>query len=94
MLTSDRAGNDGAMVTALRDAQIPVQIMGDDDTEDVATARTDVVWMADGDRVRGIERKVVVCLGVGQENVRLCHMSRCTSQLVIILDSQEDVLTI
>lgn len=53
--------------------------------EDVATAHSDVVWVANGHRVRGVERRVVVCLmGENRENVRLCHVARCSSQLVII----------
>ncbi|XP_025114123.1 uncharacterized protein LOC112576088 [Pomacea canaliculata] len=50
------------MVTGLQEAGIPVRVMEDDDIEDVATARSDVVWVADGELVRGLERKVVVCL--------------------------------
>ncbi|XP_025113140.1 uncharacterized protein LOC112575467 isoform X2 [Pomacea canaliculata] len=50
------------MVTGLQEAGIPVRVMKDDDIEDVATARSDVVWVADGRHVRGLERKVVVCL--------------------------------
>ncbi|XP_025111925.1 uncharacterized protein LOC112574822 [Pomacea canaliculata] len=51
------------MVNKLQEAGIPVRVMKDDDIEDVATARSDVVWVAGGHRVRGLERKVVVCLG-------------------------------
>ncbi|XP_025113058.1 uncharacterized protein LOC112575410 [Pomacea canaliculata] len=73
------------MVTVLQEAGIPVRVMTDDDIEDVATARSDVVWVADERRVRGLERKVVVCVN---DNValsfRLHWISRCTSQLVIV----------
>ncbi|XP_025078807.1 uncharacterized protein LOC112554943 [Pomacea canaliculata] len=91
---SDQPG----VVTGLQEAGIPVRVMKDDDIEDVATARSDVVWVASGHRVRGLERKVVVCLEhfdysllISQcllpENLispRLDLMSRCTSQLVIV----------
>ncbi|XP_025111921.1 uncharacterized protein LOC112574819 [Pomacea canaliculata] len=72
------------MMTALREAGIPVLVMKDDDIDDVATARSDVVWVAEGDRVRGLERKIVVYLGrVDNVDARLQVISRCTSQLVI-----------
>lgn len=72
------------MVVALREAAIPVRVMADDDVDDVATARSNVVWMVHGSRVCGLERKVIVCLKNGDENVRLYFMSRCTSQLVVV----------
>ncbi|XP_025111924.1 uncharacterized protein LOC112574821 [Pomacea canaliculata] len=90
---SDQLG----VVTGLQEAGIPVRVMTDDDIEDVATARSDVVWMADGDRVHGLERKVVVCVEYPHyyslrskllprylTSPRLDLMSRCTSQLVIV----------
>ncbi|XP_025111920.1 uncharacterized protein LOC112574818 [Pomacea canaliculata] len=78
------------MMTALREAGIPVRVMKDDDIDDVATARSDVVWVAEGDRVRGLERKVVVCLGsVDDVDARLQVISRCTSQLVIYQTQDE-----
>ncbi|XP_025090339.1 uncharacterized protein LOC112561811 isoform X2 [Pomacea canaliculata] len=77
---------DSGIVTGLREAGIPVRVMKDDDIEDVATARSDVVWVANGHHVRGLERKVVVCLERVDvnPNVRLHFVSRCTSQLVIL----------
>ncbi|XP_025113686.1 uncharacterized protein LOC112575842 isoform X2 [Pomacea canaliculata] len=75
--------DDSAMVTAIKEADIPVQVMSGDDSEDVATARSNVVWVAGGEFVYGLERKVVVCLE-GDYNVRLHCMSRCTSQLMIV----------
>ncbi|PVD22622.1 hypothetical protein C0Q70_18442 [Pomacea canaliculata] len=85
------------MVTGLQEAGIPVQVMKDEDIEDVATARSDVVWVTGGHQVRGLERKVVVWVGnpkghfynsqyVSQytTSARLDIMSRCTSQLVIV----------
>ncbi|XP_025114137.1 uncharacterized protein LOC112576099 [Pomacea canaliculata] len=91
---SDQSG----VVTGLQEAGIPVQVMKDEDIEDVATARSDVVWVAGGRRVRGLERKVVVCLKdpdyqsiksdlvrpYTRSSFRLDLMSRCTSQLVIV----------
>ncbi|XP_025113144.1 uncharacterized protein LOC112575471 [Pomacea canaliculata] len=80
--------DNSGIIEGLQEAGIPVRVMKEDDIEDVATARSDVVWMADGDRVRGLERKVVVCLKSPCVNdqllIRLHNMSRCTSQLVII----------
>ncbi|XP_025114278.1 uncharacterized protein LOC112576203 isoform X2 [Pomacea canaliculata] len=84
VLSLDDPSAYSGMVTGLISAGIPVQVMTDDDTEDVAMARSDVVWAAGGDRVRGLERKVVVCLQTGGGSVRLLNMSRCTSQLVIV----------
>ncbi|XP_025080174.1 uncharacterized protein LOC112555849 [Pomacea canaliculata] len=78
------------MVTGLQEAGIPVQVMKDDDMEDVVRARSDVVWVASGHRVRGLERKVVVYLEelLGSmynfTSPRLDLMSRCTSRLVIV----------
>ncbi|XP_025107952.1 uncharacterized protein LOC112572468 isoform X3 [Pomacea canaliculata] len=69
---------------------VPVQAMEKENIDDVATAASDVVWVADYDAVRGLERKVVVCVDLhGLENnpVRLHAMSRCTSQLVIVTHS-------
>ncbi|XP_025102178.1 uncharacterized protein LOC112568879 [Pomacea canaliculata] len=77
--------DDSGLVKALKKAGIPVRVMKDDNTEDVATARSDVVWAADGGLVRGLERKVVVCVNdVDDVFSRLHFMSRCTSQLVIV----------
>ncbi|XP_025079407.1 uncharacterized protein LOC112555286 [Pomacea canaliculata] len=86
------------VVTGLQKAGIPVRVMKDDDIDDVVTARSDVVWVASGHRVRGLERKVVVCLEDPDYDIfrskslqlynfntaRLDLMSRCTSQLVIV----------
>ncbi|XP_025078823.1 uncharacterized protein LOC112554954 [Pomacea canaliculata] len=81
------------VVTELQEAGIPVRVMDHDDIEDVVTARSDVVWVASGHRVRGLERKVVVCLedpdyyffrSYSFTSNRLDLMSRCTSQLVIV----------
>ncbi|XP_025113046.1 uncharacterized protein LOC112575403 [Pomacea canaliculata] len=84
---SDRLG----MMTGLKEAGIPVRLMKDDDIEDVATARSDVVWIAKGQHVRGLERKVIVYVEpdlrhavVDIRAVRLHFLSRCTSQLVIV----------
>ncbi|XP_025111915.1 uncharacterized protein LOC112574813 [Pomacea canaliculata] len=77
-----------SMVKELLEAGIPVRVMTDDDIEDVATARSDVVWVASGHRVCGLERKVVVCVEKHQsesESSRLSIMSRCKSQLVIVV---------
>ncbi|XP_025113952.1 uncharacterized protein LOC112575976 [Pomacea canaliculata] len=83
------------MMNTLIEAGIPVRVMKDDDVEDVATARSDVVWVTDGDSVRGLERKVVVCLDGAYDSVRLqlyC-LSRCTAQLMYILSTTRVVLT-
>ncbi|XP_025111937.1 uncharacterized protein LOC112574834 [Pomacea canaliculata] len=79
-----------AIVKALREAGIPVRVMKDEDIEDVATARSDVVWVAEDKRVRGLERKVVVCVRerprpISATETNCLHsVSRCTSQLVIV----------
>ncbi|XP_025099960.1 uncharacterized protein LOC112567481 [Pomacea canaliculata] len=75
--------DDSGMMKGLEEAGIPVRVMKDDDTEDVATARSDVVWVTSGSRVCGLERKVVVCLE-DQLLSRFYSMSRCTSQLLIV----------
>ncbi|XP_025100535.1 uncharacterized protein LOC112567881 [Pomacea canaliculata] len=75
--------DDSGMMKELKEAGIPVRMMKDDNIEDVATARCDVVWVTSGQRVCGLERKVVVCLE-DQVLSRFCCMSRCTSQLLII----------
>lgn len=72
------------MVTAMKEAGIPVQVMKDDNIQDLAKAHSDVVWMAFGGHARGLERKVVVCLESGVRSARLHRMSRCTSQLVVV----------
>ncbi|PVD18253.1 hypothetical protein C0Q70_20802 [Pomacea canaliculata] len=85
---SDQSG----MVRGLQEASIPVRVMKDDDIEDVATARSDVVWVVCGIHVRGLEKKVVVCLANADygyfTSPRLDFMSRCTSQLVIVSNSR------
>ncbi|XP_025078805.1 uncharacterized protein LOC112554941 isoform X2 [Pomacea canaliculata] len=94
----DKDSNQSGVVTGLQEAGIPVRVMTDDDIEDVVTARSDVVWVARGHRVRGLERKVVVCLENPDYDLfkskyltlykltspRLDFISRCTSQLVIV----------
>lgn len=86
MLTSDKIDENLEVVKQLKQNSIPVRVMERDNfINDLATASDDVVWMANGNNVRGLERKVVVCLmGDNHENIRLCHMARCTSQLVIV----------
>ncbi|XP_025113100.1 uncharacterized protein LOC112575440 [Pomacea canaliculata] len=77
--------DNSGFVKGLSEAGIPVWVMKDEDIEDVATARSDVVWVARENHVRGLERKVVVCLeSVTDNSSRLHPMSRCTSQLVIV----------
>ncbi|XP_025100538.1 uncharacterized protein LOC112567883 [Pomacea canaliculata] len=78
-----KISDDSGMMKGLKEAGIPVRMMNDDDIEDVATARSDVVWVTSGGSVCGLERKVVVCV---QDllTARLYSMSRCTSQLVIV----------
>ncbi|XP_025079966.1 uncharacterized protein LOC112555694 [Pomacea canaliculata] len=80
---SDNSG----VVRGLIQAGIPIQMLEDSDIEDVATGRSDVVWVTSGDRVCGLERKVVVCLD-HRKCIRLEYMSRCTSQLVIVFPDE------
>ncbi|XP_025100551.1 uncharacterized protein LOC112567891 [Pomacea canaliculata] len=85
--------DDSGMVKGLKGAGIPVQVMKDDDMEDVATAHSDVVCVTSGDRVCGLERKVVVCLN-DLVTTRMFSMSRCTSQLLIVSKRRvSDVIT-
>ncbi|XP_025103269.1 uncharacterized protein LOC112569638 [Pomacea canaliculata] len=85
-----------SVMTGLREAGIPVRVMDDEDVEDVATARSDVVWMTNVERVLGLERKVIVHL-VTEGDVdfydRLQLMSRCTSQLLIVSPSLRHTVT-
>lgn len=77
------------LITGLTRAGFPVRLMTDDDAEDVAGSCSDVVWVASGHRVRGLERKVVACVQDGarlhQTYHRLLYMSRCTSQLLLVV---------
>lgn len=81
---------DSGVVKGLREKGILAQIMTAKDSEDVAMGFSDVVWVASGMRVSGLERKVVVCLDLVNlksdtaNSFRLHLMSRCTSQLVIV----------
>lgn len=85
----ERNKSDMGLVLGLREAGIPVWIMEDEDTEDVAASRSDVVWVTNVDRVLGLERKVVVCLGADADLYDRLHlMSRCTSQLVVVSPSR------
>ncbi|XP_025113359.1 uncharacterized protein LOC112575602 [Pomacea canaliculata] len=88
VLNWSNISDDAGMVNGLKEAGIPVRVMNVDDIDDVATARSDVVWITDGHRVCGLERKVVVCL---EDHLlaRLNYMSRCTSQLVIVYDDNK-----
>ncbi|XP_025112052.1 uncharacterized protein LOC112574902 [Pomacea canaliculata] len=45
--TSDNSG----FVTGMKESRIQVEVMKDDNIADVATTRSDVVWVADGPRV-------------------------------------------
>lgn len=85
MLYSDDFDDYQKIVKGLREERVSLRAMRDnpEDFDDISTARSDEVWMVNGDYVRGIERKVIVCLDDNDE-VRLRHMSRCTSQLVLI----------
>ncbi|XP_025112758.1 uncharacterized protein LOC112575254 [Pomacea canaliculata] len=70
---------------SLKAAGIPVRVVNDDDIENIATARSNVLWVVNGEFVRGLERKVVVFLeSTGVVFTRLHVLSRCTSQLVIV----------
>lgn len=81
LYTGDDGDYDGVL-KGLSDGSVPVMVMMDGDIDDVAMARQDVVWAANGDRVRGLERKIIVCLG--DDDFPLHIMSRCSSQLVVV----------
>lgn len=92
MLWWGGASDSAGIVTGLRSANVPVRVMTEDDIDDVASAASDVVWVADRDFVRGLERKIIVCLdifGLDDLLVRLHALSRCTSQLVIVSHSRQ-----
>ncbi|XP_025102717.1 uncharacterized protein LOC112569205 [Pomacea canaliculata] len=90
LLSWNELRENAAILRAMTAADIPVKVMRDSDIGDVATARSDVVWAARQLLVRGLERKVVVCIhnyddSKGQYvSTRLSAMSRCTSQLVVV----------
>ncbi|XP_025111951.1 uncharacterized protein LOC112574846 [Pomacea canaliculata] len=88
VLSWPNVSDNSGMVTGLQEAGIPVRVMKDDDIEDVSTAHSDVVWVADGYRVCGLERKVVVYVEDPESDSfsfpRFTLISRCTSQLVIV----------
>lgn len=81
---------DAAILKNLKDENVPVRVMRNSDIEDVATSRTNVVWVARYQQVRGLERKVVVCLDDKNDSkgvypfIRIHAMSRCSSQLVVV----------
>lgn len=102
LLSWNELHEDAAILMAMTAAGIPVKVMRDSDIGDVATARSDVVWAARQLLVRGLERKVVVCIhnyddSKGQYiSTRLSAMSRCTSQLVVVClppENESDMLT-
>lgn len=92
MLYREEVSDDSGLVKGLKTSGIPVQVVEDIDIRDLATAHSDVVWVANGHHIRGLERKVVVCIDpdargfpvIDNGSVRLHFMSRCTSQLVIV----------
>ena len=74
------------LVRGLRQAAVPVAVVDQStatagDWEDLALARTDRVTVTDYHCVRGLERRVVVGVGVSGWD-RLQAMSRCTGLLV------------
>ncbi|XP_025101013.1 uncharacterized protein LOC112568121 isoform X2 [Pomacea canaliculata] len=96
ILCVEAAWDTCGLIQGLADEGVPVKVMKESDTDDVATATSDVVWVADVDHVRGLEKKVVVCVGrdyVGQATqVRLHGPSRCSSQLVWLISPHDKPL--
>ncbi|XP_025112045.1 uncharacterized protein LOC112574897 [Pomacea canaliculata] len=92
VLYREEVSDDSGLVKGLKTSGIPVRVVEDIDIRDLATAHSDVVWVANGHHIRGLERKVVVCIDpdargfpvIDNGSVRLHFMSRCTSQLVIV----------
>lgn len=72
------------MVDQLRNEGIPVEVMTDNNIDDVVMARRDVVFVGEGQRVLGLERRVVVIVGPFDYCYRLYYFSRCMSQLIIV----------
>lgn len=81
---------DAAILKNLKEENVPVRVMRYSDIEDVATSRSNFVWVARYQQVRGLERKVVVCLDNYDDSegvypfIRLHAMSRCSAQLVVV----------
>lgn len=81
------------IVKGLIEMGVPAQVIHnkdndydyDDKIADLAIANSDLVWVANKLHVRGLEKKIVICLKqVSDLADRLHSMSRCTSQLVIV----------
>ncbi|PVD26889.1 hypothetical protein C0Q70_12037 [Pomacea canaliculata] len=87
---------DSAVVRGLQHRILTPKFLRPRIWKDIATARTNVVWLADPNHVRGLERKIVVWL---LDNVpdftdyRLHAVSRCTSQLVFVLPLEQDFIS-
>lgn len=86
--------NNSGVVEGLRRAGLPVRVIeggSRSDVQDVATSRSDVVWVLNGAQARGLERKVVVCVRNEYRHSDVYHrlypMSRCTSHLVLVYPS-------
>lgn len=73
------------MVDQMRNEGIPVEVMTDKNIDDVVMARRDVVFVGEGHRVCGLERRVVIVIvGPFDYYTPLYYFSRCTSQLIIV----------
>lgn len=81
-------------LTGLRQTNIPVKVVTTDaDIDELVTAssKDDVVWVADGGQIRGLERPVIVALwNVVNAFVRLHIIARCSSQLVRVSHYPEE----
>lgn len=87
---------DSAVVRGLQASYINAKVFKAENMEDIATARTNVVWLADPNHVRGLERKIVVWLldnAPDFTDYRLHAVSRCTSQLVFVLPLEQDFIS-
>lgn len=89
VLTGFDLDENTGVIRGLKEAGIPVNVMRNDNIDDVVTCRSDVVWVTDRDRVRGLQRKVVVYLQVvGARDNRHgdnLFMSHCTSRFVKVV---------
>ncbi|XP_076438212.1 uncharacterized protein LOC143277314 [Babylonia areolata] len=87
--TGSGGGEASAMVAALRSKGVPLVVVRPGDRNvmrDMALAVTDRVTVSEWSVVRGLERRVVVCVHSEVKRYTVGHTatSRCTSQLLYI----------
>ena len=86
ILVGDTARTAG-MVRGLRHSGVPVAVVTSRDPvgqRDLALALTDRVTVTDDTAVTGLERRVVIVVGMGMAQYSMIAVSRCTAQLILI----------